>query len=64
MISPNMKISNERVSGFDLVDGFPRGGILSSKSRSGLCSSCCDKKNERFTEIVENTKFGKRKPAL
>ena len=64
MISPIMKISNGRVSRFDLVDGFPRGAILGSKSRSGWCSSCCDQKNEIFTEAMEKKKFEKRRKAL
>lgn len=36
MLSPNIKISDERVSGFDLADGLPSGGVLGSESRSGL----------------------------
>jgi len=36
MISPNTKISDERVSGFDLAAGLPREGVLGSELRSVL----------------------------
>lgn len=36
MISPSMKISDERVSGVDLAAGLPRKGVIGSELRSGL----------------------------